>query len=95
MIIGSIIQQPSDRIDYDIDCNEFLGVDGDYITEVTTTVEPLGLIAVSLLTSGTPKATKVWIEGGEADVDYKVEVTITTEFGRTKQEELLVFVKEF
>lgn len=91
-IIGNINQQPSDNLDYDIDCTDLIG-SGDTVASVTvaSTSADLSVLAV---VAATADAVKVWITGGISGVTYKVTVTVTTTLGRVKQDELKVKIKE-
>lgn len=93
MIIGVIIQQPSDNLDYDIDATKLVGTGGDTLSTVTATVSPAGLSVIAVKVDNTKG--KVWVTSGVAETQYKIEVMLTTTNGRIKQDELLVQVKEF
>jgi hypothetical protein len=89
-VIGTITQQPADVLDYDVDCTDLLD-GGDTLASVTSTATPSGLTVNSIL--GTDYV-KVWVRDGVAGTSYKIEVTVTTTLGRTKQDELKVRIKE-
>ena len=93
MILGAVIQQPSDRIDYDFDVSSLFNGDSDSVVGVAATAFPVGLNVVALI-SDTDRV-KVWIDGGTNGVEYTVEVTITSTNGRIKQDELIVTIEEF
>jgi hypothetical protein len=92
-IIGTITQQPVDVLDYDIDVTALVE-GGDAIASVVATVTPSGELEVSPIeTSDT--LVKLWIgPDGVAGTTYKIEVTVTTDNGRIKQDELRVKIKE-
>lgn len=89
-VIGTITQQPADKIDYDIDCSDIAGAD-DSIVLAEVAVTPSGLTVTAL-----PRGDKVklWVYGGVSGSTYKVEVTVTTTLGRIKQGELKVKIKD-
>jgi len=91
MIIGSITQQPNEKMDYDIDFSEWMPA-GDVITLAAVSVLPAGLTASYAIQS---PAVKVWLDGGTAGVTYKVTVLATTNDGRKKEVELKVKVKDY
>lgn len=92
MIIGVVIQQPSDNLDYDIDVSNLIE-GGDTLDTVSCTVSPAGLAAVPFKIDDS--TSKVWVSGGTAGVEYKIEVTHTTGNGRIREDELVVKVEEF
>jgi len=93
MIIGAIIQQPSDNMDYDIDVTKLVGTAGDTLSAVSATSTPAGLSVIAVKVDSTTG--KVWVTGGTAETQYKIEVNFTTTNGRIKQDELVVQIKEF
>lgn len=94
MIVGVIIQQPDEVLDYDIDCTPaFKGSVTDTVDSVSVSIDPVGLIV--LANKLDDNTVKLWISNGTAGVDYNVEVNVVTTEGRTKQDELLVKVLEF
>ena len=91
MIIGRPVKQPVDVQDYDIDYSEWLP-EGD--TLVSATVDtPNGITLDSYLVD-TP-IVKIWVSGGTAGQSYKFQIIGTTEYGRVKETELVVRVKEY
>jgi len=91
MIIGSITQQPNDRMDYDIDFSEWMPA-GDVVLEASVSVLPTGLTAAYAIQN---PIVKVWLYGGTAGVTYKVTVLATTNDSRKKEVELKVKVKDY
>lgn len=93
MKLGSATKQPADNLDYDIHYDEWLEDSGDVLVSATVTATPSGLdIGAAVVTD---QAIKVWLSSGSAGVGYKVEVTVTTNGGRIKQDEFTLRVKEF
>lgn len=93
MILGVVIQQPSDTLDYDIDVTELLGDEGDILSSVSSTVSPPGLVVVPVKISDTKS--KLWVSGGTAGIEYKAEITHVTSSGRIKQDEVIFQIEEF
>jgi len=96
MILGSVIQQPYERLDYDFDYSDFIPNDGlSHIEEspLDVNVRPSGLVVTPVLIED--HRVKLWISGGTAGVDYTVELTVTTSNGRIKQDELIVSIVDY
>lgn len=94
MIIGAVVQQPDDRLDYDIEYDEWFAGNQDAIQTITVDVIGTGnMIATGVISS--TDVVKVWIQGGATGEEYTVEVTATTVSGRIKQTELIVRIEEF
>lgn len=99
MILGTKTQQPDELLDYDISYKNWL-VGTDRIATVNATVEPPydvdtnpdGLRATYLSHDG--EVVKLWVRGGISGTTYKVELTIETDDGRIKQDELRFKIKE-
>jgi hypothetical protein len=92
MKIGVYLQQPVERLDYDIDYTEWFGILEDSIESVDVSVAPGGLSVVGLVAG--PQRVKLWVEGGGDNITYSVEVTITTVAGRKKQDEIDIVLAE-
>lgn len=99
MILGTQIQQPDEMLDYDINYASWL-IGTDRIATVTTAVEPAlddttnpdGLQATYVSHDG--ERVKMWVKGGVNGTTYRVSVTVTTDDGRIKQDELKFKIKE-
>jgi hypothetical protein len=91
MIIGSYIKQPVDIIDYDIDYSEWLPSD-DSISSATFNISGSEDLSVSSF-SINGQVVKVFLAGGVDGESCKIEVTIVTAAGRTKQIEFKVRVR--
>lgn len=89
---GPIIKQPNDRIDFDVDFNEFLALRNDTIDFASAVSDDPGLAIISV--SHSAGKVKVWIEGGENAASYKVTVTITTIGDRHIEDEIRVRIRE-
>jgi hypothetical protein len=91
MIIGRPIKQPADVQDYDIDFSQWLPI-GDSLVSATVST-PTGItLDVFYVTS---PIVKIWVSGGVAGNSYKFQIIGTTDFGRVKETELVVKVKEY
>lgn len=91
MNVGTITQQPSERLSYTVNYEDAL-LEGDQLQGATATVSPAGL-TVDNIGVYTPRL-KVWLEGGTSGRTYKVELNVTTVQGRRFQDELTVKIKE-
>lgn len=93
MVLGDIRKQPADVLDYDIDFSKWI-ISGDNIEHINVditrndgSVITADDLAVKAVFNNDP-VIKVWLEKGVDGEAYKVEITITTVEGRTKQVEL-------
>lgn len=91
MKLGTVTQQPTERLSYTINYGEFL-TDGDNIQTAVGIVEPAGLI-IEAVTVLDPRV-RFWLTGGTAGSKYKVTITSNTADGRVLQDEIFVKVKE-
>lgn len=91
MIIGRPIKQPVDVQDYDIDYSPWLPVGDSLVSAVVDTPAGITLDAYNV----TSPIVKLWVSGGTAGKSYKFQVIATTDFGRVKETELVVKVKEY
>lgn len=91
MIIGRPIKQPVDVQDYDIDYSQWLP-EGDSLVSAEVDV-PTGITLETYIV--TSPIVKLWVAGGTAGQSYKFQVIGTTDFGRVKETELVVKVKEY
>lgn len=90
-VIGTVNQQPNDVLDWDIDVSALVD-GGDAIASVVATVTPATGLTVAPIE--TDDATvKLWIGPGTAG-SYKIDVKVTTDNGRVKEDEIRVKVKE-
>lgn len=102
-------KQPGERLDFDVDYEEFFGADDaddiDGSGQVSATVRFADGSAVSgppdLETDGvvavggtSSRRAKVWLKGGVNGVVYKVTVTAETHEGRIVETDFLVRAKE-
>jgi hypothetical protein len=93
MIIGVVVQQPSDVLDYNFDCTPLFNEESDALSGVSATVSPAGLEVSAAAIDDT--TVKVWVSEGLAGIEYTIEINVTTEQGRVKQDEFIVAVEEF
>jgi hypothetical protein len=103
MILGTIIQQPGENLDYDVDYSRFFDLENAYrvnilatndaIKSATHTVEPVGLVVVPAINTDT--VLKLWISGAAADTTYKVTITVVTNTNRVKIDEIIVIGEDY
>jgi hypothetical protein len=94
MLIGLILKQPWEVLDWDIDCSPAFNDDStDSVAAVEVEITPSSGLSVTPVVMGTNKV-KVWIGGGNNNVNYSVEVKVTTTAGRKKEDEIEVRVGE-
>lgn len=95
MIIGVIIKQPGERLDYDVDATPAFNNDGnDFVSQASVVITPPDELVVTPAISGTD-AVKLWLQDGVDGTEYKIELTVETDAGRKKEDEILVQVMEF
>jgi hypothetical protein len=91
-ILGKFLKQPDEVQDYDISFVDWLAAFPDTAASHTVTADAGITLGTTTLTGGIVKA---WLSGGITGTAYKITATIVTSGGRTKQDEILVKVKEF
>lgn len=93
-MLGAVIKQPADQLDYDIDFSRWLPEDDEILT-VTTAVDPAldGELTVASVHVQSPWV-KVWVNGGINGNSYKVSVTAATRGGRIKEVDFKVRVRD-
>jgi len=107
MIIGTILQQPNENLDYDILYEDFFAEfpaeqDGeqDFIREepdgLSAKVDPAEVDGVTAVVFKVNEMrSKVVLQGGVSGMVYTVTVTMTSNAGRVKEDELIVVIEEF
>lgn len=91
MRLGTVTQQPTERLSYTITYEDAL-TDGDNVHTAMATVSPVGLV-VDNVGVFDPRV-KFWVTGGESGVSYQVTLTVYTDDGRIFQDEVVVKVRE-
>ncbi len=91
-MLATIIKQPADQLDYDVDYGRWLP-DGDAVTMAETSVEPQGELIIDSVQL-TDRTVKVWISGGVDGGTYKITVTASTSGGRIKEADFRIRVRE-
>lgn len=91
-MLATIIKQPADHLDYDVDYGRWLP-DGDAVTMAEIAVEPAGDLVIESVQI-TDRIVKVWVSGGEDGATYKITVTASTSWGRIKETEFRIRVRE-
>jgi hypothetical protein len=96
--LATYTKQPAEKLDYDSDCSDVVGID-DSVASVTATVTDIAGTEDPALLVVTPvvadaETVKLWIEAGTSGKNYKVEFTVTTTLGRIKQGEIKIKVRD-
>lgn len=104
--MSTFTKQPGDVLDYDVDMSDwFADLPGDDIQSVAITITSQTEAVPSLIAGPTPHAPvvllgdqptafKVWLGGGVAFNDYKVNCLVATEQDRRKEVEFTVKVRD-
>lgn len=93
MILNTFIQQPSDRLDYDVIYDDWM-VPTDAI-DASKSVVVSDKNDLTVFFTVTANTVKVWVANGANKTTYKITVTIETADGRVKQDEFLVKFKDY
>jgi hypothetical protein len=91
MKLGTVTQQPTERLSYTINYSDAL-TEGDNVESAFATVSPTGL-TVEDVSPLDPKV-RFWVNGGTSGVVYKVTITVNTADGRIFQDEVIFRIKE-
>jgi hypothetical protein len=91
MKLGTVTQQPTERLSYTIDYAEAL-TDGDNVQTAFAVVSPAGLTVDNV--SPIDPRVRFWVTGGTAGTTYKVTITTDTADGRVFQDEVIFKIKE-
>ena len=86
------LKDPNATLPYVLDFTDWLG--SATIFSHLTSVTPTGLVVKQSGVMVGSKAVKIVLEGGTHGVKYKVQASITTDTGLTKEAEMNVTVKE-
>lgn len=92
-LLGSMIKQPREILDFDIDYAGPLTARSDTLVDKVVEVSPVGLTVVSSTISGGNKI-KVIVSSGTDAVTYKVTILATTSAGLVFEDEVSVVVEE-
>jgi len=93
-ILGTIIKQPREVLDFDIDYTTVLAGRTSAITTATSEVSPAGLVLTSTTPYPLDKKVKVVISAGTDATSYKVTVLTNTDDGLKYEDEITVIVEE-
>ncbi|MFE7797072.1 hypothetical protein [Nocardia sp. NPDC057440] len=87
---------PGDKLDYQIDWDDWLSLISDTINASTWTADPTTGITISgpPAPSFTPVSAKVWISGGTLNQNYTIYNTITTVGGRIRTRYITLFIRD-
>jgi hypothetical protein len=91
MKLGTVTQQPTERLSYTIDYTDVLP-SGDNVDIAAASVSPAGLTVENV--SPIDPRVRFWVTGGTSGATYKVTVTMTSADGRVFQDELTFKIKE-
>lgn len=96
-VIGKDSKQPHEILDWDVDWGEWMPR-GDSINAVDTDVRVLSGTTDNPITidrvENTTTVSKVWLRGGDSGSRYRIQLRCETLFGRTKETEFDISVKE-
>ena len=92
MILGTFIKQPADVMDYDVEYQEWLSP-GDTLesAQVTPSPDSITVQVVNLVDS----RANIWLADGEVGTTYKFTINATTAYGRVRQDEFRVKIKDY
>lgn len=91
-LLGTFTKQPGETLDYDIEGGDWLPRDDEIISVAAVADAGISIGSTSIIDSG--RTVKVWIFGGTSGTTYKVQVTMTTDDGRIKENEFKIKVRE-
>lgn len=97
MLVGKDVQQPRERLSWDVSFREWMPA-GDEIATADVTVRRLAgdgadpLVVHDVRTS--PTMVQVWLEAGTAGDKWRVEILAETVEGRKREAEFDITVKE-
>jgi hypothetical protein len=104
MIVGTVLQQPNEYLDYDIDYTAFFianaadqiasGAGAGQPGYPTAVSNPVGL-TLNPQISNDSKSVKLWVGNVQANIEYKITITITSVNGRVKEDELILIGQDF
>jgi hypothetical protein len=97
-VIGSYSMQPHERLDFDTNCTDLVGID-DQVSEVTAVVTPATGLDLNVLINPSKTGVKTWVGPSAPGAlstpgSYKVDLRIKTLLGRTREGELKFKIKE-
>lgn len=93
MKLGSVNQQPSERLSYTVNYSQALSEgDGINASDVSVEASPGGLVVDRVRVVDT--RVKFWVSGGAAGTAYKVTLTVGTDEGCRFEDEVFFKIKE-
>lgn len=99
MILGTILQQPGELLDYDIDYTDFFVANSsDKLTTApgpTAVCVPAGPTVTPIISND--MTLKLWIGSGGivSGQEYKITIIVSTFGGRKKEDELILIGQDF
>lgn len=100
MIIGTILQQPQEVLDYDVDYTGFFSSTDTLLTDSiadagsTAVVTPDENVAIEIVKSS-DTVLKLIISSVKADTEFKITIKMVTHSGRVKEDELILVGIDF
>ena len=100
MIIGTILQQPQEVLDYDVDYTGFFSSTDSLLndsiadTGSTAVITPDENVAIEVVKSS-DTVLKLIISSVKADTEFKVTIKMVTNNGRVKEDELILVGIDF
>jgi hypothetical protein len=96
-MLGTVLKQPADQRDYDVEFDKWLPEDDTITTAVAGEIEADAddespVVVESVQIDGT--TVKVWASGGTTGKTYKVTLTVSTSGGRIKETEFNIRVRD-
>jgi len=95
-VLGQFTKQPSDLLDYNIDYSQWIE-DEDQPASAAVAVTLDGAATTNIVHERTEivgQVVRSWFSGGVAGETYKVTVATTTVYGRVKEDEYKIKMKE-
>lgn len=92
MKLATFTKQPAERISKSVNYRDALDAN-DEVTRVESCIaEPAGLTVTPVLVS--EERVRIWVQGGEDMMIYKITLTVSTAGGEIFQDELICKVRD-
>lgn len=93
MKLGSLEQQPTERMSWSINYGEALNA-GDSVVSATATCEPEGLIVENVEPFDEGTRVRFWVRGGVGRTNYKITLRVQTADGERLEDEVTAKIVE-
>ncbi len=93
MKVGSIEQQPGERMSYSINYSEALNA-GDRVVSASAICEPEGLVVENVEPFDEGTRVRFWVRGGTNRIPYKITLSVVTADGELLQDEVTAKIVE-